>query len=140
LYFASLGINFALSFEEMHKNKVEIVERRSNCPLSCTLELIGDKWSLIIIRDMMFFGKSTYNEFLDSAEKISTNILHERLIKLVETGLVRFTGPVKRKKYILTEKGTDLKPVLESLGIYGSKHFKGAKEYLKTQLTQVRGK
>jgi len=122
----------------MRRNKSIIIERRSDCPLSCTLDLIGDKWSLLIIRDMLFFGKSTYNEFLDSAERISTNILNDRLIKLVETGLVRYTGPAKRKKYILTETGTDLKLIIEAFGMYGSKHFSGAKEYLKEQMASER--
>jgi DNA-binding HxlR family transcriptional regulator len=110
--------------------------RRSKCPLSCTLELIGDSWSLLIIRDMMFLGKSTYNEFLDSAEGISTNILNDRLIRLVEVGLIRFTGTQKRKKYHLTEMGMDLKPVIESVAMFGMKHFKGSKEYLQKQMKE----
>jgi DNA-binding HxlR family transcriptional regulator len=118
----------------MKKNESVTTERRSECPLSCSLDLVGDKWSLLIIRDMLFFGKSTYNEFLDSAEKISTNILHDRLIKLAETGFVRYTGPTKRKKYILTPRGVDLKPIIEAFGVFGSKHFNGSKEYLKNQM------
>src|SRR5258706_13186910 len=115
----------------MKRSKPETVERRSDCPLSCSLDLIGDKWSLLIIRDMLVFGKNTYNEFLDSNEKISTNILNDRLVRLVETGLLRYTGPDKRKKYFLTEMGADLKSVIEAYGLFGAKHFKGAKEYMK---------
>jgi len=89
---------------------------------------------------MLVFGKSTYNEFLDSAEKISTNILNDRLVKLVETGLIRYTGPIKRKKYALTEMGADLKPIIEAFGMYGLKHFRGAKEYLKEQMASSKGK
>jgi len=118
----------------MIKSKKREVGKRSKCPLSCTLELIGDKWSLLIIRDMMFFGKSTYNEFLDSAEAISTNILNDRLITLTEMGLITFSGTAKRKKYSLTEKGLDLKPVLGAVGAFGIKHFKGSKEYLENQM------
>jgi DNA-binding HxlR family transcriptional regulator len=103
----------------------KVNERRSNCPVSCGLELIGDKWSLLIIRDMVIFGKSTYNEFLNSEEKISTNILSDRLIKLTETGLITYTGSAKRKKYLLTSMGLDLKPVLEAIGMFGIKHFEG---------------
>src|SRR5882672_3933955 len=114
----------------MRKKESSIVERRSDCPLSCTLDLIGDKWSLLIIRDMLVFGKTTYNEFLDSAEEISTNILNDRLVKLVKTGIIQYTRPDKRKKYALTEMGTDLKPVIEAIGMYGLKHFKGSKEYM----------
>lgn len=118
----------------MTKKNKGIIEKRSKCPLSCTLDLIGDKWSLLIIRDMMFLGKSTYNEFLDSAEKISTNILNDRLIMLTEKGLITYSGTAKRKKYSLTEMGFDLKPVLESVGTFGMKHFKGSKEYMQKQL------
>lgn len=110
--------------------------RRSKCPLSCTLELIGDKWSLLIIRDMLFFGKSSYNEFLESPEGISTNILNDRLIRLTELGLIKFTGLQKRKKYMLTEMGLDLKPVIESVAMFGMKHFKGSKEYLMKQMKE----
>lgn len=110
------------------------IAQRSGCPLSCSLDLIGDKWSLLIIRDMMFFKKSTYNEFLDSEEGISTNILGDRLIKLTEVGLITYTGIAKRKKYTLTKMGLDVKPILEAIGIFGTKHFKGSKQYLKKQL------
>src|ERR1700709_2864328 len=93
------------------------IDKRSDCPLSSTLELVGDKWSLLIIRDMLFFGKSTYNEFLDSNEKISTNILSARLIRLVEAGFITYSGPPKRKKYAPTKMGLDLKPVIEAVGM-----------------------
>jgi DNA-binding HxlR family transcriptional regulator len=114
--------------------KEDIVERRSDCPLSCTLELIGDKWSLLIIRDMMFFGKETYNDFISSPEKISTNILNDRLIRLTELDLISYSGTPKRKKYTLTPKGLDLKPVLESIAMFGMKYFEGSKEYLEEQI------
>src|ERR1700743_6195 len=95
---------------------------RSDCPISCTLELIGDKWSLLIIRDMIFAEKSTYNEFLASSEGISTNILNDRLVTLTENGLITFSGSAKRKKYKLTRKGKDLKPIIKAIGIFGTKH------------------
>ena len=125
----------------MMKEKTKsALKRRSKCPLSSTLELIGDKWSLLIIRDMMFFGKSTYNEFLDSAEGISTNILNDRLVSLSEMRLITFTGTAKRKKYQLTEMGLDLKPVLGAVGAFGMKHFKGSKEYLEKQMKEAGNK
>ncbi|MBL0102592.1 MAG: helix-turn-helix transcriptional regulator [Bacteroidetes bacterium] len=71
--------------------------KRSDCPISCTMDFVGDKWSLLIIRDMLYLGKSTYNEFLSSREGISTNILNDRLIKLTEDGFITFTGAAKRK-------------------------------------------
>lgn len=116
---------------------IEKQDKRSLCPISCTLELVGDKWSLLIIRDMIYANKSTYNEFLDSPEGIATNILKDRLVKLTELGIITFSGAEKRKKYSLTEIGLDLKPVVEAIGIFGMKHFKGSKEYVEKQLKAV---
>lgn len=113
------------------KKKIENIEPRSVCPISCTLELVGDKWSLLIIRDMMYLEKSTYNEFLSSKEGISTNILNDRLVMLTNIGLITFTGTSKRKKYTLTKKGIELKPLLEAMAHFGLKHFTGDKEQLK---------
>ena len=118
----------------MPKADKKYTGKRSGCPLSCSLDLVGDKWSLLIIRDMLFFGKSTYNEFLDSSEGISTNILSNRLLKLSEVGLITFSGTAKRKKYTLTNMGLDVKPILESIGMFGTKYFKGSKEYLQQQM------
>ena len=115
----------------MKKKASENIENRSVCPIACTLDLIGDKWSLIIIRDMMYLGKSTYNEFLNSNEGISTNILNDRLIMLTEKGLITYTGTAKRKKYALTKKGLELKSVLEATALFGLKYFTGNKEQLK---------
>jgi DNA-binding HxlR family transcriptional regulator len=115
---------------EMKKQEKELVESRSDCPISCTMELVGDKWSLLIIRDMLYLGKTTYNEFLSSREGISTNILNDRLIKLTEVGLITYTGTAKRKKYELTKKGHDLKPVLESVAVFGIKHSTADKAFL----------
>lgn len=118
----------------MPKADKKYTGKRSGCPLSCSLDLVGDKWSLLIIRDMLFFGKSTYNEFLESPEGISTNILSDRLVKLSEVGLITFSGTAKRKKYTLTKMGLDVKPILESIGMFGAKYFKGSKEYLQEQM------
>jgi len=115
----------------MKKEDKQTIAKRSECPISCTMELIGDKWSLLIIRDMLYLGKTTYNEFLSSKESISTNILNDRLVKLTEVGLITYTGTVKRKQYSLTQKGLDLKPVLESIAVFGMKHFTAEKEFLK---------
>jgi DNA-binding HxlR family transcriptional regulator len=109
-------------------------ERRSDCPVSCTLEIIGDKWSMLIIRDMLLMGKSTYNEFLSSGEKISTNILNDRLVMLTKKGIISYTGTAKRKKYALTPLGNDLRPILEAMGNFGVKHFEGSREYVKKQM------
>src|ERR1700751_5586465 len=121
----------------MPKADKKYTGKRSGCPLSCSLDLVGDKWSLVIIRDMMFMGKSTYNEFLDSPEKISTNILSDRLVKLTEVGLITFSGTEKRKKYSLTKMGFDLKPVLDAVMKFGTKHFEGTEEYLREQMKNM---
>ena len=121
----------------MKKSEKINMGRRSACPLSCTLELIGDKWSLLIIRDMLIFEKSTYNEFLSSTEKISTNILNDRLIALTQKGIITYKGTAKRKKYRLTKMGLDLKPLIEAAGNFGIKHFEGSKEYVQKQLEQA---
>src|SRR5436190_7904702 len=115
----------------MKKKAKEAVEKRSDCPISCTMDLVGDKWSLLIIRDMLYLGKTTYNEFLSSREGISTNILNDRLIKLTEDKLITFTGTAKRKKYELTKKGLDLKPLLEAIAVFGMKHSHANKEFLR---------
>jgi len=117
----------------MMKSK-EDNERRSDCPLSCSLDLVGDKWSLLIIRDMMLFGKTTYNEFLASKENISTNILNDRLVMLTSAGVITFSGSAKRKKYSLTKLGHDLKPVIEAFAHFGMKNFKGSKKYMEGQM------
>ncbi len=114
----------------MKKQAKKVIEKRSECPISCTMDLVGDKWSLLIIRDMLYLGKTTYNEFLKSNESISTNILNDRLVKLTEIGLIAYTGNSKRKKYELTKMGRDLKPILESVAIFGMKHSTADKAFL----------
>ncbi len=122
----------------MPKQVLNKIPKRSQCPISCSLDVIGDKWSLLIIRDMLFMGKSTYNQFLDSPEGIATNILKDRLQKLTKLGLITFTGAEKRKVYSLTKLGLDLKPVIEAIGEFGMKHFKGSREYMEGLLKGVR--
>ena len=88
---------------------------RSNCPVNFGLEMFGDKWSLLVIRDMIFWGKRTYGEFLRSDEGIATNILASRLSQLEENGILQKTPHSSDKRtdvYSLTEKGMDLIPLL----------------------------
>lgn len=87
---------------------------RSNCPLTSVLDIIGDKWSLIIIRDI-FLGKKTFTEFIKSSEKIATNILTTRLELLTANGLIKVTklpNDRKTKLYYLTNKGIDMYPII----------------------------
>ncbi|MGG6294513.1 winged helix-turn-helix transcriptional regulator [Leptolyngbya sp. AN02str] len=100
--------------------------RRSPCPVSCTLDLLGDRWTLLVIRDMMFFGKQRFEEFLESPEGISTNILANRLKLLEELGLVEkqpYSSHARRMNYHLTEKGQSLRPVLRVIALWGLKHI-----------------
>lgn len=131
LHNASLSDYYLFIFVKMKKQADQVLKKRSECPISCSLDLVGDKWSLLIIRDMLYLGKTTYNEFLSSKEGISTNILNDRLVKLTEDKLITFTGTAKRKKYELTKKGQDLKPVLESIALFGIKYSAAEKEFLK---------
>ncbi|KAB1155149.1 helix-turn-helix transcriptional regulator [Tenacibaculum aiptasiae] len=101
---------------------------RSNCPISYALDLLGDKWSLLIIRDLVFDQKKFYKEFLQSKEKIATNILSDRLKRLEKAGLIESRVYEKlrtQKVYSLTEKGKDLIPVLVELILWSVKHEEG---------------
>ena len=96
---------------------------RSHCPINFTLEHFGDKWSFLIIRDLMFKGKRHYNEFLEAGEKVSTSVLGDRLKKLEEMGIIskgEDTVKKSRIRYSLTQKGIDLLPILLEMIIWGS--------------------
>jgi len=90
------------------------------------LDLIGDRWTLLVIRDMMFFGKQRFEEFLESPEGISTNILANRLRQLESLGLVEkqlYSNHSRRMNYHLTEKGKSLRPILKVVTAWGLKHM-----------------
>ena len=98
-------------------------QRRSGCPISCSLDLLGDKWSLLIVRDMVFRRKRYFKEFLSSDEGIATNILTDRLNRLEVTGIIsKQPDPENGRQivYTLTEKGVALIPVLVELVCWGS--------------------
>ena len=104
------------------KNKQQ---RRSDCPINYALEAFGDTWSLLIIRDMVYFGKKTYGEFLASDEKIATNILASRLDHLEQQGIIvkKPHDTDKRKEmYVLTEKGLDLIPLLAEMACWSARY------------------
>lgn len=95
---------------------------RSECPLAYSLDLFGDKWTLLILRDMIFFGKYSYSEFLFSFEKIASNILTDRLNALQDNGFItKHTAPSKKSKflYTLTDKGISLIPVITEIILWG---------------------
>jgi DNA-binding HxlR family transcriptional regulator len=98
---------------------------RSRCPLNVSVEILGDRWSLLIIRDMMLRGFRSYTQFLDSYEGIATNILAHRLKKLEGYGIIaRQQDPLDGRKHIytLTEKGMDLAPVLTEMVLWTAAH------------------
>ena len=105
---------------------MESNKKRSDCPVSQALDVFGDKWSLLIIRDLMFGNKCTYNDFLKSDERIATNILASRLKGLEENGIIEKTAhPDSKAKilYRLTIKGIDLLPILMEIYIWSDKYF-----------------
>ncbi len=104
------------------KNKIK---NRSTCPISTALDIFGDKWSLLIIRDLMFKGKNTYGQFLDGEEKIATNILADRLITLDCAGIISKHGhPESKVKHLykLTEKGINLLPTLVEIVLWSARY------------------
>lgn len=101
------------------------LKQRSSCPVSTSLDVLGDKWTLLILRDMLFAGKSTYGQFLQSAEKVATNILADRLAVLEAQGiLTKAVAADKKSKftYRLTEKGVAIVPIIVELILWGIEH------------------
>ena len=130
-YFKNASNKFFCYTDQMSKQTKKSVEieflKRSQCPVTNTLEIVGDKWTMVIIRDL-FFGKKTYGDFQDSLERIPTNILSDRLKRLESSGIVERTPyqdkPV-RYEYSLTDKGKDLRKVLKALKEWGLKYIPG---------------
>jgi DNA-binding HxlR family transcriptional regulator len=104
-----------------------IARRRSGCPLNASVEMLGDRWSLLIIRDMMLLGRRTFKEFLDSYERPATNILTDRLRRLEAYGIIRTErdrADGRKVVYLLTPKGMDLAPVLTEMVLWAGRHEK----------------
>lgn len=114
--------------------------KRSKCPVANALDIVGDKWTLLVLRDLIF-GKRLYKEFLDSPEKITTNILADRLKTMEQTGLITKkpyqTNPI-RYEYLLTRKGKDLFPVIKEMVRWANKYIYGVgvpgKEFFETKI------
>lgn len=116
-------------------------EPRSYCPINLSLEIFGDTWTLLVLRDMMFAGKRHFRELLQSDERISSNILAERLARLVEHGVLTKAGdPTHKQKaiYSLTEKGIALLPIVVQIGAWGSRWVPEAKKLDATSRRIVR--
>ncbi len=125
---------------------------RSPCPLAAALDVVGDKWTLVILRDMLFGGCSRYNEFLKGPEGITTNILADRLKRMQLVGLIEsraYTDSPPRHAYHLTRMGAELLPVIAAIAQWGNRHIDGtwrptpqmlrdAKRRLRKQFTDLK--
>jgi DNA-binding HxlR family transcriptional regulator len=119
------------------------VRRRSECPLNASVEMLGDRWSLLIIRDMMLRGFRTYKEFMECYEGIATNILADRLRKLVAYGIITAEpDPSDGRKliYSLTAKGIDLAPVLTEMVLWAAAHEDTGNQALVRQMRADKAK
>lgn len=104
--------------------------RRSDCPIASTLDIVGDKWTLLLIRDIGLFGKHRNKDFQNADERIPSNILASRLKRLVEQGLVekrRYQKHPPRYEYHLTKPGKELLPVIKSMAKWGERNIGGVK-------------
>lgn len=102
-------------------------KRKSDCPINFALEIFGDRWTFLIVRDLMFKGKHYYGEFVQMEENIATNILADRLLLLEDSGIVlKLPDSAHKSKfiYILTQKGIDLLPVLVEVIMWSAKYDK----------------
>ena len=114
------------------------IKRKSDCPINFGLEIFGDKWTFLIVRDLMFKGKYYFGEFIQSEEKIATNLLADRLSTLEQEGIVEKSIDERHKQkiiYSLTPKGIDLMPVLVDIIMWSAKYDKKPavdKEFVKS--------
>jgi len=106
---------------------LDSLEWRSDCPISSGLDVLGDRWSLLIVRDLLSHGTRTYSEFIESPERVSTNILAARLRLLTAVGIIERTNPdgaARNNAFQLTPTGEALRPVLEELARWSQVHLK----------------
>jgi DNA-binding HxlR family transcriptional regulator len=101
---------------------VKKAQRRSDCPIHFGLEVFGDSWTLLIVRDLMFKDRTTYTEFLRAEEKIATNILADRLVRLERDGIIERDEERSSGGYRLTAKGIDLLPIMLEVISWSAKH------------------
>ncbi|GAB3148661.1 helix-turn-helix domain-containing protein [Amycolatopsis stemonae] len=107
-------------------------DARSGCPINLSLEIFGDRWTLLVLRDVVFGGARHFREFLGGEERISSNVLADRLAVLVDHGLLTRAGDPSHKQkvtYSLTERAIDLVPVLVQLSAWGVRHLPAGDAY-----------
>ncbi len=112
------------------KTPADARPRRSPCPVACALDLVGDRWTLLVVRDLLA-GPRTYKALQEGPEGIPTNILAERLKRLVEAGIADrrlYQDRPPRYEYRLTKKGRELEPVLAALARWGNRHIPGTRK------------
>ncbi len=110
-------------------------QKRSPCPIACTLDIVGDKWTLLVVRDLLL-GRTHFKEFAAGPEKIATNILSDRLSRLVEFGLAEtYPSPERANTiaYRLTKRGRSLAPVIESITEWGLANVPGTAAKLRAK-------
>lgn len=107
---------------------MKTINRRSECPISYTLDIFGDKWTMLIMRDLLLYGKDSFSEFLCSDEKIATNILTDRLNVLLQEGFVtKHTAPTNKSKFLYrpTKKAIEMIPILSEITLWAEKYNPG---------------
>ena len=135
VFYFGVGSDIVLGMETLKQN-----ECRSCCPLANSLDVIGDRWSLLVIRDMMFANKHEFSEFMQGPEKIATNILTDRLKCLQEFGIIDYRRHPKHKNkkiYYLTQKGKDLLPAMVELILWGAS-YRAAPDMPKAHFNKVK--
>jgi DNA-binding HxlR family transcriptional regulator len=113
---------------------------RSNCPIACALDLLGDRWTLLVVRDLIA-GKTRFHQFLASDERIPTNVLSDRLRRLEANEIVQselYSQHPPRAEYHLTQKGRELQPVLRAMAVWGLAHIPGTERRLGLEHDQPR--
>ncbi len=120
-----LSEKFTILALSKYNESMRKIKKRSSCPISFSLELLGDQWTMLILRDIALADKHFFKDFLKAGEGIATNVLSDRLKMLEAYGLIKVKPYEKHKKmkfYSLTDKGIELIPILVELWIWGSKN------------------
>lgn len=121
----------------MARTRTDVPPRRSACPVAGALDVVGDRWTLLVLRDALFLGKRRFGEFLASPERISSNTLTARLARLERCGILRRVACQKapvRYRYEPTPKGRDLLPLLREAARWGLRHVRGTRKPTPAQL------
>jgi len=129
--------------KKISKSGKSAKKKRSDCPISQVLDLLGDKWSLIVMRDMLLFEKKLFKDLADSEEAIPSNILADRLKRLEAAGIVTkraYQDNPLRYAYDLTLKGLEIFPVLREIILWGVKHFPGIPKRDPAFLEEIEGR